>query len=207
MRGPILSRYQLLRSLPKHVLYAILLGAITGILLYWLKFVQLSGKWNYLMFFPIASIYVNGATLPVAIPGRHWTFAFIGAMMMLLLLIAGVILSIELPFSHSLKPGTSKVMYTANLITYGGILTGGCLGLFYGILAGCKTAMFVGLAMGVATGYLLSLASIHAVIAGADMDILIYNSTPHAAWQGALACGTLHIGAGLGAILGSGGGK
>ena len=206
MRGPIFDRRQFLYSLPKHILCAVALGAITGILLYWLSLVQLPGKWNYLMFFPIASVYVNGATLPMAIPGRHWTFAFMGEMMLLLLLITSLILSMKLPFSHSLKPGASETLYTVNLITYVGILTGGCLGLFYGILAGHKSAMVVGLALGAVTGYLLGVASIHVVTAGAlgvDANIWVYNGTLHAAWQGALACSALHAGASLGAMLGS----
>jgi len=50
----------------------------------------------------IGAIYVNAAMLPLAIPGRHWSFAFIGAMLMVLLMIAGAVLSHKLAFSHSI---------------------------------------------------------------------------------------------------------
>ena len=193
MRGFIFDRRQFLRVLPKHVLCAILSGALTGALLYGLQQLQLPGKWNYLMVIPLVALYVNGAMLPVALPGRHWSFAFIGAMAMFMLLVAGLILSSLFSFAHSLTP-------LVNLATFLAILTGGCLGLFYGLLAGKPSAMVVGLAVGAATGYLLGLASLHLITPGNQWR---YDGVLHFAWQTAAAFGLLHLGAGLGAALGA----
>ncbi len=206
MRGapPLLSRGQMLRTLPSHVLFAIISGALTGFLLYLLSLVQLPGRWNLVMLFPLAGIYVNGATLPVAIPGRHWSFSFLCSMSMLLLLVAGMILAAKINFPHSYMPGAAAPLTKVNALTVAGMVTGACLGLFYGVLAGQKGAMVVGLAMGVATGYVLGLLST-GIVSGAagSFDAWIYDGPLHFAWQGALAFGALHLGSGLGALLGA----
>lgn len=200
MRGFKLERRQFLRSLPRHVLCAILSGALTGALLYGLQQCALPGKWNYLMFIPLGALYVNGAMLPVALPGKHWSFAFIGAMALFMLLVAGLILSSKFSFAHSLAPQTATVLSKVNQATFLAILTGGCLGLFYGLLAGKSSALVAGLALGAATGYLLGLGSLQLIT---PEDQWRYDGALNFAWQTAAAFMLLHLGAALGAALGA----
>jgi hypothetical protein len=103
---------------------------------------------------------------------------------------------------------------TINVVTWGGITTGGCLGLFYGLLIGRMSAMCVGLAVGSVIGYTLGLLSVHAVGGGAsvnsDGEVVwrqcwwLHDSAIHFTWQSALAMLLLHVGACIGAILGTG---
>lgn len=144
-------RGQLFRALPKHLLWAALLGAVGGVLLYFLKDIRLSGMWNLLMFIPLAAVHVNAAVLPVAIPGRHWGFGYIGAIMLFFLLIAGTVLSNKLEFPHARVGDTELV--GVNIVTYWALLTGGLLGLLYGLIAGRTGAMVMGLMIGSLAGY------------------------------------------------------
>lgn len=146
-----MTRGQLFRALPKHLLWAALLGTVGGLILHFLKDIHLSGKWDLLMFIPLAAVHVNMAVLPVAIPGRHWSFGYIGAVMLFFLLIAGTVLSgkIEFPHAHSGPLELSGV----NVVTYWALLTGGLLGLLYGLIAGRTGAMVLGLIFGSLAGY------------------------------------------------------
>ena len=205
-----LSRGQLLRALPKHLLLAVLSGAVVGMLLYWLKDIQALPAWA--LFIIMGTLWSNAAVIPVALPGRYWSFAFIGALMLFLLLVAGMILAAKFEFPHSLVPyprlpGQTEYEDEVNVITYAAILTGGCLGLLYGLLSGKAGAMAVGLALGGAFGYILGLASVHAFSEHYNDPrgwfLWRFDSALHFAWQGALAMLWLHLFAGLGAVLGA----
>jgi hypothetical protein len=212
-----LSRGQMLRAMPKHLLWAAVSGAVVGMLLYWLKDVAALPGW--LQAIVMGTLWVNAAVLPVALPGRHWSFAFIAAMMLFLALVAGMILAAKFPFPHSrIACESGRYVYSeeVNIITWAAIITGGCLGLFYGLLVGRTSSMVVGLSLGSAAGYVLGTLAVHAVSArymgdGADCDggplngyALTYNTALHFAWQGALAMVVLHLGASLGAAMGTG---
>jgi len=132
-------------------LWAALLGAVGGVLLYFLKDIRLSGMWNLLMFIPLAAVHVNAAVLPVAIPGRHWGFGYIGAIMLFFLLIAGTVLSNKLEFPHA-RVGNMELV-GVNIVTYWSVLTGGLLGLLYGLIAGRTRAMLMGTLLGSLAGY------------------------------------------------------
>jgi hypothetical protein len=203
-----LSRGQLLRALPKHLLLALLSGAVVGVLIYWLKDIQALPGWVLLII--MGTLWANAAVIPVALPGRYWSFAFIGALMLFLLLVAGMHLALMLPFPHSrmlgvADPDDSDVVILVNVFTYATILTGGCLGLVYGLLAGQRAAMVVGLALGGACGYVLGLGSLLAIriLSGNEAYPWRFDGALHFAWQGALAMLWLHLGAGLGAVLGA----
>jgi hypothetical protein len=206
-RAPLsFGRPQLLRQLPLHLLLALIAGAITGALLYAGSQIQPTGLMKYLVLIMLGSIYVNGATLPVSIPGRHWSLAFINALLMLMLLIAGLVLAGKIHYGHSIMPD-GKVLSRVNLVTTVGMLTGGGLGLFYGLLAGHKWSMIVGAAMGIATGYVLGLLSLNAVSQSPEnLNAWVYNSPLHFAWQCAVGLALLHTGASVGAIMGATGG-
>src|SRR5476651_44174 len=104
-RSVSFSREQYLRALPKHVLLALLCGAISGMLIWWVKSIPLSGSWRLGLLFPLAAVYVTGAILPLAIPGRNWGFSFICGMMLALILMAGFVLSETIWLPHSTVPG------------------------------------------------------------------------------------------------------
>jgi len=204
-RGAVmLNRPQMLRALPKHVFFAAISGAIAGFILYFLNQIELEGQWNLLMALPIGAIYVNAAMIPLAIPGRHWSFAFIGAMLMFLLMIVGAILSHKFAFGKNEK---------ANVATFEFILSGGCLGLFYGMLCGRTSAMIVGIALGSVIGYLMGIGSTSFLVTESGsfsdgtrrtVESWYYNSPLHFAWQLAAAMALLHLGACLGAAMGAG---
>ena len=197
---PTLSRKDLLQKLPQHVLYAVLLGAVGAVLLSLLQYIQLPGRWNYLMAFPFAAVYVNAAVLPLAIPGRHWSFAFIAGMMMVLISMAAAILSAKVQFPHSVIGGT--VLPKVNTLTFFMLVTGGSQGLFYGVLVGRKPAMVLGLFFGLIAGYLLGMLSL-TVVTHDQANTFVYNRWIDFAWQGALALGVLHLAACLGAVVGA----
>ena len=209
--------------MPQNVGYSVISGAIGGILLYWLKSIQASGIWELLVLIPMGAIVANAAVLPVAIPGRHWSFSFICSLAMLMALIAGAILSSKFNFEHSrdpfykigfIKPEMiSLEVSKVNQLTFGTIIIGGCLGIFYGLLSGRLASMVVGLSMGSATGFILGLLSVHVVGRNSpfvtyfgqhNVDNWVYDSPLHFAWQGALLLGLLHLGACFGAALGAG---
>lgn len=129
-------------------MWAALLGAVGGVLLHFLKDIHLSGMWNLLMFIPIAAVYVNTAVLPVAIPGRHWGFGYIGAIMLFFLLIAGTVLAGKIEFPHA-----RNTLAGVNVISYWALLTGGLLGILYGLIAGRTGAMLMGMMLGSLAGY------------------------------------------------------
>ena len=87
-----LDRRQFLLALPKHLLLAAAFGAGAGALIFLLKNIDLDGQWRMALLLPIGAVYVNAVILPLAIPGRHFGFAFICSMLMFLILIAGMIL-------------------------------------------------------------------------------------------------------------------
>jgi hypothetical protein len=198
-----LDRGEYLRSLPKFVLLALLCGAIGGALIFCIKSIPIEGSWRLALLFPMAAVYVNAAVLPLAVPGRHWSFAFICCMLLFLILIAGFILSEKVWFPHSTVPGGPPLKYV-NTLTAGALLTGACLGLFYGLLSGKRAAMIAGLIVGGATGYTLGVLSLDIVRHSAESwDMLRFNSLLNFAWQGALGLGALHLAACIGAMLGA----
>lgn len=217
-RGTTPDRRQMLRALPQHVLWAVVLGAVAGPLLWWLLQIPMPDGWQWLLAIPAGAVFANAAVLPVALPGRHWSFAFIGAMMLFLLLVAGMILARTFAFPHSqlpaLPPHGTEPLYVpeVNYVTWVAVLTGGCLGLLYGLLAGRSGGMSIGLAIGSATGYLLGIASLQLVSSapcpwgcGQYHDVFWRFDGPlHLAWQCALLLAVLHLGACLGAALGAG---
>jgi len=210
VRGALmLNRAQLLRAMPKHALLALFCGAAAGFVLYFLQDIQLEGKWNLLMFIPTAAFFANAAILPIIIPGRHWSFGFIGAMMLFLLLFAGLIISSKLPFPHS-RNSFGLVMTKVNSFSYALVIAGVCVGLFYGVLAGVRSAMIVGAALGAATGYLLGVGMLSLVNGievppggTAAVEIWKFSGPHHAAWQLGVALGVLHLGACGGAAMGA----
>lgn len=125
-----------------------MLGAVGGTILHFLKDIHLSGKWDLLMFIPLAAVHVNAAVLPVAIPGRHWSFGYIGAVMLFFLLIAGTVLAGKIEFPHA-----QNALGGVNIATYWALLTGALLGLLYGLIAGRTSSMVLGLMIGSLAGY------------------------------------------------------
>ena len=202
LRRWTLTRGQMLRAMPRHLLWAVLLGAVVGPPLYWLKDVEALPPW--LLFIIMGTLWANAAVLPVAIPGKHWSFGFIGTFMLFLALFAGMILAARFAFPHSHQ---GNYIPQINCVTFGAIITGGCLGLLYGLLVGTAPSMAVGLALGGAAGYLLGLASEDAFVglaAFGEPPAWRFDSALHFAWQSALAMLILHLAACMGAILGIG---
>jgi hypothetical protein len=210
VRGALmLSRAQLLRALPQHALLALICGAVAGFVLYFFQGIQLEGKWNLLMFIPTAAFFANAAVLPIIIPGRHWSLGFIGAMMLFLLLFAGLIISSKLPFPHS-RNSFGLVLTKVNSYSYALLLGGACVGLFYGLLAGVRSAMIVGAALGAASGYLLGVGMLR-LVSGMEVpagsmaatEIWQFSGPHHTAWQLGAALMLLHVGACAGAAMGA----
>jgi hypothetical protein len=206
-----LDRKQMLRALPKHLMWAALLGAIAGPILYFLKDIELPGQWNLLMAIPIGAVYVNAAVLPIALPGRHWSFGFIGSGMLFMLLIAGVILAPKFPFQHAYTYFTRVVVPIVNVLTWAAILSGACIGLFYGLIVGRVSAMITSMLLGSALGFMVGILGASMVIPmiRGDNNELIgtqwrFDSPLHFAWQLALMLVILHLGACLGAAMGAG---
>jgi hypothetical protein len=203
-RALAMDRGDYLRGLPQYVLLAAVFGAIAGALIHWIKIIPFDGGWRLLLLIPMAAVYVNAAVLPLAVRGRHWSFAFICCMLLFLMLIAGFILSEKLWFPHSMVTGAPPLS-KVNTLSAGALLTGACLGLFYGLLSGKRAALIVGLIVGAITGYLLGLLSLDVVAhsSAADWDTLRYTGALNFAWQGAIALAALHFGACIGAMLGA----
>jgi hypothetical protein len=209
-----LDRTQMLRALPKHLMWAALLGAIAGPILYFLKDIELPGKWNLLMAIPIGAVYVNAAVLPIALPGRHWSFGFIASAMLFMLLIAGMIIAPKFPFAHAwtrLKGIVPLLLPAVNTLTWTAIITGGCIGLFYGTLVGRTSAMICSMAIGSAVGYVIGIISMDNFVleifrntSEFDGTRWRFDSPLHFAWQLALMLVILHLGACLGATMGAG---
>ena len=197
-----LDRRQLLMNLPRHVLLAVLFGAITGPLIFWLRLIPLESSWRLLLLLPIAAVYVNGAVLPVALPGKHWSFAFICSMLLLLSSVAGAILSTKFNFPHSVMPD-GTVLSKVNELTAGAVVTGACLGLFYGLLSEKRSSMIAGAILGAAMGVTLGVASVNVVSHVPPVNVLIYDGALNFAWQAAIAFAALHLAACLGAALGA----
>jgi len=200
-----LSRGQMLRAMPKHLLWAAISGAVVGMLLCLVTFVPLP---DWMLAIIAGALWSNAAVVPVAVPGRHWSFAFIGAMMLFLLLVAGTILAQKLPFPHAPDYVWRMGSEILNLVSWLAVLTGGCIGLLYGLLVGKRSSMVVGLALGTAIGFLLGLGFEGAVtLEGWELGASVhgrFDGPLHFAWQGALAMVVLHAAAGLGAALGAG---
>jgi hypothetical protein len=197
------------KALPKHLLWAAVSGAVVGPLLYWLKDVQFLPP--LLLFVIMAALWVNAAVMPVALPGKHWSFAFIGAVMLFLALVAAMILAPKFPFGHSLffLEGYGEVVYIpeVNAVTWVAIVTGACLGLFYGLVVGQTPAMVLGVLFGFVAGYFLGAMSPRGFGEWIGVPKLLYSSPLHFLWQGALAMLVLHLGACVGAAMGAGSGK
>jgi len=200
----------MLRALPWHLLFAICCGAVCGALLYPLQAIAASGVTQMIVLVVMLAFYVNAAMLPVFLPGRHWSLAFISALMLMLLLVGGYVLSERL----AICPGAvQKYCFGfVNRAFYLWILTGLCLGLFYGLLSGRRNAMLVGAALGGASGYCLGIATPEFIQPAVSVSVAIgreivdwrFDSLLHFIWQGALAMFLLHLGAGLGATMGAG---
>lgn len=217
-RAVTLSRGQMLRAMPKHLLWAAAAGAVAGAALRGLDHLAPSGWLAWAALIAMGGLYANAAVMPVTLPGRHWSFAFIGAMMLFLLLVAGGVLAPKFPFPHSFLPplpphGMEPVFLPhVNAITWLGILTGGCLGLLYGLLVGRTGSMVVGLALGSASGYAVGIASLLLVgLSPCGWGCSSYHGLDwrwygllHLAWQGALFMVVVHFGASLGAAMGAG---
>lgn len=209
----------MLNALPRHLLWAVVLGGVAGALIWLLKEIGIPDGWEWLLGIPIGALWANVCALPIALPGRHWGYGFISATMFALLIVIGAVLGERIFLSHSvLKTAldTQRLM-KVNLLTYQFVLTGAGIGLFYGLLAGKKPAIWCGLALGGATGYLLGIASLevvtHAVSGGGkklSMDLLMdydqwrYDRIWHFSWQLASAAVLLHLAGCLGAALGAG---
>jgi hypothetical protein len=202
-RAPMgLDRRQLLHNIPRHVLLAIIFGLLAGPLIFGLKSIPIDGSWRLMLLAPIALVYVAATTLPVALPGKHWLFAVICAVLLLLASLVAGILATKIDFPHSVLPD-GTVLTKVNVLTTGAMATGICLGLFYGLLSEKRSAMIAGAILGAATGYTLGMASVELVSRTPPMDLLIYNGALHYAWQLGVALAVLHLGACMGAALGA----
>jgi hypothetical protein len=200
------TRLELLRRLPWHVFWAALSGAVCGFALYWGGYFPMPGWLRFIVEIPLGAGFAVAATLPLAIPGRHWSLAFISATMMLMVLVIALLLSGKIQFLHSLQPD-GRALWRVNLMTCVGLLTGGCLGLFYGLLAGHKWSLIVGAALGAAAGYTLGLLSVFVISqVPATAGAWLYDGAPHFTWQGSAALALLHLGASVGALMGASGG-
>lgn len=198
-----LDRGQFLRALPKHLLLALLFGAIGGALIYFLKNIGLEGQWRLVLLLPMGAVYVNAVVLPLAVPGRHFGFAFICAMLMFLILIAGMILATKIILPHSQVAG-GPPLTKVNALTFGAVLTGACLGLFYGLFSDRPAARVTGALIGAATGYVLGVFSVELVTHSAvAWDTIVYDGPLNYAWQCAAALTLLHLGGCLGAFFGA----
>jgi hypothetical protein len=198
-----LDRRQFLLALPKHVLLAAVFGAVAGALIFLIKNIDIEGQWRIALLLPIGALYVNAAILPLAIPGRHWSFAFICSMLLFLMLIAGVIIATKVNVPHSHVPG-GEPLSKVNALTIGAVLTGACLGLFYGLFSDRRGAMVTGALIGAASGYTLGVFSVEFVThSSAAWDTIAYNSALHYAWQCAGALAVLHCGGCIGAMFGA----
>jgi hypothetical protein len=210
------TRAQLFRVIPSHLLWAVVLGLPAGLLLYFLKDWQLDGPWALLTFIPIAAIYVNAAALPAAIPGRYWSFGYIGAMMLFLLLIAGSVVSNWYSFPHSrLFSGTEieRVYVGVNIVTYWAILTGVLLGLLYGLMAGRTASLVLSAVFGALAGFSLGLMLPHfypqlnagavASAGGSMSEISFPQSLPLFTALFAAGIVALHLACLMGAALGA----
>lgn len=205
----MLNRPQMLRALPKHVFFALVSGAVAGPILYYLSQIEIEASWN-IMLVPMGAVLVNAAMLPVAIPGKNWSFAFIGAMLLFLLLLAGLIISPKFPFPHA-RNVFGLTLPRVNTFSYLLVLCGGCLGLFYGMIAGKRSSMVVGSVMGAACGFLIGIALLN-LFTGINVnitDIRVFEVAKyvggiHAMWQVGGAMALLHLGACLGAAMGAG---
>ena len=202
-RAPIgVDRRQLLHNLPRHVLLAVIFGLVAGPLIFGLKSIPIDGSWRLVLLAPISLVYVAATTLPVALPGKHWLFAVICAVLLLMASLVAGILATKIDFPHSLLPD-GTVLTKVNVVTTGAMATGICLGLFYGLLSEKRSAMIAGAILGAATGYTLGMASVEVVSRTPPLDLLVYNGVLHYAWQLAVALAVLHLGACLGAALGA----
>ncbi|HYG74807.1 MAG TPA: hypothetical protein VEK08_07375 [Planctomycetota bacterium] len=214
-----LNRSELLRGLPRHLLFALVLGLVVGPLMWLVKEIEVPEGWEWIAGIPIAALWANAAALPIALPGRHWGYGFISAGMIFLLLVAGAVLGERIMLSHSIvkTPLETQRLMKVNLLTFELVLSGAGIGLFYGLLAGKKSAMWTGLALGGAIGFVLGIASLavvtHAVAGGAkklSMDMLMsydrwkYDTFYHFAWQTTAAAVALHLAGCIGAALGAG---
>jgi hypothetical protein len=200
--APTLTRGKFLRQIPLHLLLAGLFGAGMAAVLALLNSIQLPGRWNYLMVFPFAAIYVNGVIMPAVIPGKHFSFGFLCAMMLVLICMASAILSTWVQLPHSVVGGV--YLSTINTITFLALATGASLGLFYGILVGRKNAMVLGAIVGAIGGYIIGLISMALVShEGATTNQFIHSGMLDLVWQGALAGFLLHLFAAAGAFMGA----
>ena len=198
-----LDRRQFLLALPKHLLLAAAFGAVAGALICLLKNIDLDGQWRMALLLPIGAVYVNAVILPLAIPGRHFGFAFICSMLMFLILIAGMILATKIILPHSQIAG-GGTLTKVNALTFGAVLTGACLGLFYGLFSDRRGAMASGAIVGAAMGYTLGVVSVDLVHHTPEAwDTLVYTGPLNFAWQCAAALMLLHLAGCLGAMLGA----
>jgi len=201
-RTPVLTRATFVRLIPFHLLLAALFGAGTAVLLGLLGSIQLAGRWQYVMVFPIGALYVNGVVLPVSIPGRHWSFGFLCSMMLILICMAGGIISTWLHLPHS-TVGT-VFLSAVNTATFLAVVTGASIGLFYGLLVGERTALTLGAVLGAMGGYILGLLSALLIShEEATRNQFIYNSWFDYAWQGAAGLLGLHLFGAVGALMGA----
>ncbi|HYF48930.1 MAG TPA: hypothetical protein VEJ63_05975 [Planctomycetota bacterium] len=201
-RAPALSRQQFLKALPLHLLLAALSGAVTAVLLSLLTDIQLSGYWRYILILPIGAVYVNGAIMPLVVPGRHFSFGFLCAMMLIMICLAGGVLSTWLRLPHSFVDDAylSKI----NTVSFIALVTGLSLGLFYGILVGTRHSLTFGAILGTAGGYLVGLGTAALVShESGTRNQFVYGSLLDFAWQGAAAMLALHLFGAIGALMGA----
>ena len=197
-----LSRGKFLSALPEHFFLALLFGAGGSILLDLLAQIKLPGPWINLPLFPSVAIFVNAMVLPLAIPGRHWSFAFLCEMMLILSCLAGVILATLIPLPHSTVAG--NYLSTVNVITFLAMATGLSLGCFYGIVVGGAKALKLGALFGLTGGYLVGLLSTALISHETEtLDQFEYGSLLDMAWQGGVGLLILHFFATIGALLGA----
>jgi hypothetical protein len=197
-----LTRKKFWVSIPNHLLLSLVFGAGGAVILSLISHIQLPGRWYYLILFPSTAIFVNAAVLPLGIPGRRWSFAFLCEMMLILSCFASGILSTWIPLPHSTV--AENYLTSVNVITFLAMATGLSLGLFYGVIVGGQLALKMGAIFGLLGGYFVGLFSTALISHETEtLNQFEYASVLHLAWQGAAGLLILHFFATLGALLGA----
>ncbi len=152
----------------------------------------------------LSAFLANAAVIPIAMPGRHWSFSFISAIVMFFALVIAMVLSQKFPIGH----GREYVI--PNLFFWALITTGGCVGLFYGLFVGRTLSMVLGLTFGTWMGYLLSRSLEHDDDIWFSLKRLVIPEIATTLGEvlfsvilGGILMTALHLAAGVGAALGA----
>ncbi len=185
-------RGALWRVIPLHVGYALVSGALLGLVLYGLNECNGAAWIEFLASLAMLLCCSAFATLPMALPGKHWLFGTLAAVALMCLLLPGLLLAPHVPFAHSYVAGAQPVELI-NVLTMGAMISGLCLGLFYGLLVGGTRPVVVGCLAGLGTGYVLGLCSVLLGAWSKTGEALHLGNAWGWVWQCALTMGALHL--------------